>query len=73
MFRGFGFITFSNADSVDKVLELSKHILDEKTVSVLIIFCIKFFNTVFKNNVFLKKIDPKRAFPRQKHPKVGFF
>jgi RNA-binding protein Musashi len=45
--RGFGFITFADAISVDKVLEIEKHILDEKT------------------------IDPKRAFPRQKHPKVS--
>jgi RNA recognition motif-containing protein len=44
--RGFGFITFADAISVDKVLEIEKHILDEKT------------------------IDPKRAFPRQKHPKM---
>jgi RNA recognition motif-containing protein len=44
--RGFGFITFSDSTSVEKVLQLDKHILDEKT------------------------IDPKRAFPRQKHPKM---
>lgn len=44
--RGFGFITFSDSASVEKVLELEKHILDEKA------------------------IDPKRAFPRQKHPKM---
>lgn len=44
--RGFGFITFSDALSVEKVLEVEKHILDEKA------------------------IDPKRAFPRQKHPKM---
>jgi len=44
--RGFGFITFSDSASVEKVLELEKHVLDEKT------------------------IDPKRAFPRQKHPKM---
>jgi len=44
--RGFGFITFADSVSVDKVLEQDKHILDEKA------------------------IDPKRAFPRQKHPKM---
>lgn len=44
--RGFGFITYSDPNSVEKVLELEKHILDEKA------------------------IDPKRAFPRQKHPKM---
>lgn len=44
--RGFGFITYSDPNSVEKVLEEEKHILDEKT------------------------IDPKRAFPRQKHPKM---
>jgi len=44
--RGFGFITFADPTSVDKVLEVSKHVLDEKN------------------------IDPKRAFPRQKHPKM---
>jgi RNA-binding protein Musashi len=44
--RGFGFITFSEASSVDRVLEVNKHVLDEK------------------------QIDPKRAFPRQKHPKM---
>lgn len=44
--RGFGFITFSEPNSVEKTLELEKHILDEKA------------------------IDPKRAFPRQKHPKM---
>jgi len=44
--RGFGFITFSDAVSVDKVLEIEKHTLDDKT------------------------IDPKKAFPRQKHPKM---
>lgn len=44
--RGFGFITYSDPSSVDKVLEVEKHILDEKA------------------------IDPKLAFPRQKHPKM---
>lgn len=44
--RGFGFITFADSSSVDKVLEQGKHVLDEKA------------------------IDPKRAFPRQKHPKM---
>lgn len=44
--RGFGFITYSDPNSVEKVLEVEKHILDEKA------------------------IDPKRAFPRQKHPKM---
>lgn len=44
--RGFGFITFNDAVSVDKVIDHGKHVLDEKA------------------------IDPKRAFPRQKHPKM---
>jgi RNA-binding protein Musashi len=44
--RGFGFITFKEPTSVDRVLLKDKHILDEKS------------------------IDPKRAFPRQKHPKM---
>jgi hypothetical protein len=33
-YRGFGFITFSDPVSVDKVLEHDKHTLDEKTVSL---------------------------------------
>lgn len=44
--RGFGFITYSDPNSVEKVLEVEKHTLDDKA------------------------IDPKRAFPRQKHPKM---
>lgn len=44
--RGFGFITYSDPNSVQKVLDAEKHTLDEKA------------------------IDPKPAFPRQKHPKM---
>jgi RNA recognition motif-containing protein len=44
--RGFGFITFKDANSVDKVLANDVHTLDEK------------------------QIDPKPAYPRQKHPKM---
>jgi len=44
--RGFGFITFKESNSVDKVLAQDVHMLDEK------------------------QIDPKPAYPRQKHPKM---
>ncbi|CAF0827577.1 unnamed protein product [Rotaria sp. Silwood1] len=44
--RGFGFITFKEANSVDNVLAKEIHMLDEK------------------------QIDPKPAYPRQKHPKM---
>lgn len=44
--RGFGFITFKEANSVDKVLAKDVHTLDDK------------------------QIDPKPAYPRQKHPKM---
>ena len=65
--RGFGFITFSEASSVDRVLEVNKHVLDEKQVNYIFQKFILFKK--FNLNVF--KIDPKRAFPRQKHPKVS--
>jgi RNA recognition motif-containing protein len=32
--RGFGFITFKEASSVDRVLDKDKHILDDKFVSL---------------------------------------
>lgn len=44
--RGFGFITFKDANCVEKVLAKEVHTLDEK------------------------QIDPKPAYPRQKHPKM---
>ncbi|CAF1414207.1 unnamed protein product [Adineta ricciae] len=44
--RGFGFITFKDANSVENVLAKDVHMLDEK------------------------QIDPKPAYPRQKHPKM---
>jgi RNA recognition motif-containing protein len=44
--RGFGFITFKEANAVDKVLAKDVHSLDDK------------------------QIDPKPAYPRQKHPKM---
>lgn len=44
--RGFGFITFKEANAVEKVLAKDVHLLDEK------------------------QIDPKPAYPRQKHPKM---
>jgi hypothetical protein len=33
-FRGFGFITFKDANSVEKVLEKDVHTLDEKQVCI---------------------------------------
>ena len=32
-FRGFGFVTYSDADGVDKVIEFGSHELDGKKVS----------------------------------------
>lgn len=45
--RGFGFITFQDSSSVERVLAEESHYLDNK------------------------QIDPKVAFPRQKHPRVS--
>ncbi|KAI0984160.1 hypothetical protein GJ496_006022 [Pomphorhynchus laevis] len=44
--RGFGFITFQETSSVDRVLNEENHYLDNK------------------------QIDPKVAFPRQRHPRL---
>jgi RNA-binding protein Musashi len=37
--RGFGFITFKEATSVDRVLLKDKHILDEKSVCLFVCLC----------------------------------
>ena len=44
MCRGFGFVTFSNPTSVDKVLAAGVHQLDAKVVSRHIILCVFHFH-----------------------------
>lgn len=41
--RGFGFVTFTDAASVDKVLAQQHHELDSKTVSSFWFFCISVY------------------------------
>ncbi|PWA22741.1 hypothetical protein CCH79_00002087 [Gambusia affinis] len=54
--RGFGFVTFTDAASVDKVLAQQHHELDSKTVLVVM-------------DDIIIDIDPKVAFPRRAQPK----
>ena len=70
--RGFGFVTFSDPSSVDKVLAHGIHDLDGKKVRS--IGGRRWHaNSTNQLSVRFFQIDPKVAFPRRAHPKVGTF
>lgn len=71
--RGFGFITFGDPSSVDKVLAQGTHELDGKKVRTtgqlyrpVHNTCDDFCHSIYPPH----QIDPKVAFPRRAHPKV---
>lgn len=66
--RGFGFVTFSDAASVDKVLMNGPHELDGKKVKKRELFVRVFIIITFCYNN--HQIDPKIAFPKRAHPKM---
>ncbi|TNN86809.1 RNA-binding protein Musashi 2 [Liparis tanakae] len=61
--RGFGFVTFTDAASVDKVLAQQHHELDSKTRALSLL-------SGYENTRTRMNIDPKVAFPRRAQPKV---
>lgn len=70
--RGFGFITFANPNSVDKVLAVDEHELDGKKV-ISFSSCVGLLSSfLFLTLTCLFQIDPKVAFPKRAQTKVGF-
>ncbi|CAG02993.1 unnamed protein product [Tetraodon nigroviridis] len=75
--RGFGFVTFTDAASVDKVLAQQHHELDSKTFKLLQCSVMESLDTpavMFLESQttedYEPQIDPKVAFPRRAQPKV---
>lgn len=81
--RGFGFVTFADPSSVDKVLTNGPHELDGKKVRRTLETCfnplltqLTLFFFVYSSYspprvaTILLQIDPKIAFPKRAHPKV---
>lgn len=60
--RGFAFLTFEDAASVNAVMAREHH-LDGKTVSFFSLFSFSLYVADWTENT-IKKIDPKRAIPR---------
>ena len=67
-YRGFGFVTFADPESIEKVLKVGRHEIDEKMV------CHFSSSKGWTRNILIFiQIDPKVAFPKKSTPKVSSY